>query len=65
VNLDVHFSQKSANGACWSPFIETLIASVNEDSLFVWDIARNSYVNYQLCFLVNDLSVIVILNVYY
>ena len=33
---------KSANGACWSPFIETVLASFNDDSLCIWDIARNS-----------------------
>ena len=44
-SFDVHVSQKSANGACWSPFIETLLASVNEDSLYIWDIARNSCVD--------------------
>ena len=45
--LDFVF-QKSAYDACWSPFVETLLASCNEDALYIWDISRNSYVNYVL-----------------
>ena len=58
--LDFVF-QKSAYDACWSPFVETLLASCNEDALYIWDISRNSYVNYVLysyVMLINNFTIV-------